>query len=298
MKFKKLHTDTREEWLELRKGYLTATEIAAIGSGSEKSFRTLWEQKHGLVKKSFRGNAATEWGNEREPEIVKLVQQRYPSLEHNTDFCVSLDDERIGCTPDMITPDGSFACQIKTVVESRDWLGKKKPIGYRRQAEWELLTLGLDSYIFAVETYRETPLGFEPTGFRVEEYESDPKLRAQCLEVAEKFWAYSPEDYETTDDEFIKVLTREYVLENRAISDLNKELGEHKKVRDELAQQLLAHTGTNPRSLRVGDFLLSVTLGKQSERFDRKGFEADHPELAKKYTLIGEGKTNIKVGEL
>lgn len=294
MGFRLLENHGTDEWLEQRKHYLTATDMAKIRSGSEKAFRTLWNEKHS--ESSFRGNKYTEWGHGREPIIAEWVRTQLPGMRHNTSLAVSEEHPKFACTPDMLSEDGATV-QIKTIMEKNDWKPGRVKSDYAAQHEWELIVLGKDEGMFAVETYRETATGFEPCEMRLEPYKSNPKLRKKLLDIAERFLSYEPSEIEEYAGdaglEFIVDLAKDKTGE---IAELEKRLRELKAERDGYFDLIVAELGESPKRVRFENALVEVTRSKPSERFDRKAFKADYPELEEKYTITGTSKIGVNIG--
>lgn len=294
MGFRLLENHGTDEWLEQRKHYITATDMAKIRSGSDKAFRTLWNEKRS--ESSFRGNKYTEWGHEREPIIAEWVRTQLPEMRHNTSLVVSDEHPKFACTPDMLSEAGATV-QIKTIMEKNDWKPGRVKSDYAAQREWELIVLGKDEGMFAVETYRETATGFEPRELRLEPYKSNPKLRKKLLDIAERFLSYEPSEIEEYAGdaglEFIVALAKDKTSE---IADLEKRLRELKAERDGYFDLIVAELGESPRQVRFENAIVEVTRSKPSERFDRKAFKADYPELEEKYTITGTSKIGVKIG--
>lgn len=291
--FEILHSDSKDEWLKQRTRFVTATDAAAIRTGSDKAIASLWDKKHRGTE--FRGNKYTEWGNEREPVIAAWVSKQFPEYAHNTDLCVNTAFPRYACTPDMLSSSGKTV-QIKTVLEKNDWNGGKLKPEYAAQREWELIVTGHDSGLFAVEPYRETAHGFEPLGMRLEMYESNQRLRKKLIDAAEKYLAYSPPDVKvfSGDDglQFVAALAASTANEIREVS---ARLNELKAEKERYDSQLLDALGKSNQRVRFDAGVVEITAGVPSRRFDRASFKADYPELDDKYTVVGESKFKVSV---
>lgn len=294
MTFTVLASHSREEWLEQRKGYLTATDIASIRTGSEKSFRELWEKKH--KGETFRGNRYTEWGNEREPHICSHVRSvlGYSDLLPNDQLYVK-DGTKHAATPDMVSKDGDFSCQIKTVGPSRYWDDiAHLPQDYRAQVEWEMYVLGIEECLFVWEQRLDGEDGFIVGETKHGLVKSDPKLRAKLIEIAERFEAYEPAEIEEGDDDFT---VRALIQELTAVMDRRREVAEQdKQLKERLAEiqsKLLAELGDEQRRIGYPEGVLEVNAGRISKRFDRKSFAAEYPELESKFIVESVGKPTV-----
>lgn len=301
MSFTILNSSSREEWLEQRKGFITATDIASIRTGSEKAFRELWEKKH--KGDSFRGNRFTEWGNEREPEIAKWVQgiKACADLEPNDQLYVK-DGTKHACTPDMVGEDENdnlLSCQIKTVGKSRYFEDcAHMPAEYKAQVEWEMYVLGIDECAVCWEERVDVGDGFEPGERQIEFVQSDPKLRAKLIEIAEKFEAYEPDEIEEGEDSFmIRALIQELrqaIEARRSLTEQDKQI---KADIERIQGELLAELGEDPRRISYPEGMLEVEAGRVSSRFDRKAFAAEYPDLEEKFIVQSVGKPSVSLKE-
>ena len=294
MSFTILNSSSREEWLEQRKGYLTATDIASIRTGSEKSFRELWEKKH--KGDSFRGNRFTEWGNEREPHTGAHVQAVLGKSEllPNDQLYVK-DGTKHAATPDMVSKDGSFSCQIKTVGLSRDWGNiAHLPQDYRAQVEWEMYVLGIDECLFVWEQRLDGEDGFIVGETKHGLVKSDPKLRAKLLQIAADFEEYEPAEVEDGGDDFtVRALIQELtdvMARRREIADQDKQL---KEKLETVQKSLLAELGDEPKRIGYPEGVLEVNAGRVASRFDRKAFAAEYPDLESKFVVESVGKPTV-----
>lgn len=294
MSFTILNSSSREEWLEQRKGYLTATDIASIRTGSEKSFRELWEKKH--KGDSFRGNRFTEWGNEREPHIAAHVQLVLGKMDlRPNDQLYVKDGTKHAATPDMVSEDGGFSCQIKTVGLSRDWDDiAHLPQDYRAQVEWEMYILGIDECLFVWEQRLDGEDGFIVGETKHGLVKSDPKLRAKLLQIAADFEEYEPAEVEDGCDDFmVRALIQELtdvMAQRREIADQDKQLKERLEA---VQSELLAELGDEPRRIGYPEGVLEVNAGRVSQRFDRKAFAAEHPDLESRFIVESVGKPTV-----
>lgn len=301
MSYSILNSDSREEWLEQRKGYITATDIASIRTGSEKAFRELWEKKHN--GDPFRGNRFTEWGNIREPEIAEWVKgiKECSSLEPNDQLYVK-DGTKHAATPDMVGPgsDGkTLSCQIKTVGESRYFDDcAHMPAEYKAQVEWEMYVLGIDECAVCWEVRIDTGAGFAPGDRQIDFMKSDPKLRAKLIEIAERFEQYKPDEVEQGEDSFtVRALIQEL---REAISNRRVLMDQEKAIKSEIERiqgDLFAELGEDPRRISYPEGVLEVEAGRVSNRFDRKAFAAEYPDLEEKFIVQSVGRPSISFKE-
>lgn len=299
MTFTVLNSSTREEWLEQRKGYITATDIASIRTGSEKAFRELWDKKH--KGEAFRGNRFTEWGHERESHIAAHVRAVLGRSDLNSnDQLYVKDGTKHAATPDMVTEDGDGSCQIKTVGVKQDWGDiAHLPLDYKAQVEWEMYVLGIEECLFVWELRTEVEGEFAPGEIKHGVVKSDPKLRARLLKIAADFEAYEPDEIQQGEDDFmVRALIQELVavMERRsAVMAEEKLLKERvEKIQADLLQEL----GEDPRRIGYPEGVLEVNAGRVSNRFDRKAFAAEYPDIESKFVVESVGKPTISFKEV
>lgn len=146
----------RVAWLRARSRGVTATDVAKLSS--EKAMLSVAREK--LLGTSFTGNAFTDHGRAREPEIARWVRSVYgivPSLDL---FHAERNPLHLA-TPDGIREvgDGLELCEIKTT--SRQW--RSIPRGYLRQVWWQQYVLGAERTLVVWEQHRDfVPIDTEP----------------------------------------------------------------------------------------------------------------------------------------
>ncbi|MBO1900475.1 YqaJ viral recombinase family protein [Leucobacter weissii] len=144
----------RVAWLRARSRGITATDVAKLTS--PRSIDTAaWQKLHGT---GFGGNAYTEHGKAREPEIAAWVLR-----EHRIDPSRALfhaeHDIRHLATPDGLAEraDGSIElAEIKTT--NKEW--RTIPRHYLRQVWWQQYVLGAERTLVVWERHED----FVPVG--------------------------------------------------------------------------------------------------------------------------------------
>lgn len=125
----------RESWLRYRRTGITATDAARLATTA--SVRAVVNDK--LYGGSFQGNAYTEFGRQREPEIAAWVRR-----EHGIEPCGLLlhaaENARHLATPDgLVHRDGEVVlAEIKTT--NKPW--SRIPRNYLRQVWWQQYVTG------------------------------------------------------------------------------------------------------------------------------------------------------------
>lgn len=304
-----LENDGFDDWLEQRKGWVTATDLAKISNGTEAQFHRLWlEKRHGS---KFGGNRYTAWGKEREPVIAACVDAWVQSdrniiLERNDRLCV-VDDLGLAATPDMME---AGTDKPVAIGELKTWKGewesweaffRAKP-EYALQVQAQLIVTGADVCVFAVETYREDSAGMIPGEIHYTYIEPDLIAQENIKELVRRFLEYTPE-LDMTEDDFGLLAAADRIADiDSEKADLQaqiKQLSDQKAALDseraELASGFLEKYGESPREIDAGSFVVTVKPGRKTSRFDRAGFKADYPELEQKYTVDNYGAATVAV---
>lgn len=180
--FSRLVTDGRDrvEWMRARARGITATDVAKLSS--PKSIDSAaWSKLNGS---GFGGNAFTDHGRAREPEIAAWVLAEYAIAPSSALFHAA-EERRHLATPDGIgvRSDGTLELsEIKTT--NKAW--KSIPKQYLRQVWWQQYVLGADRTLVVWEEHRDfVPVG-EP---RVQWVDRDENEIAQLVWMANQLIA-------------------------------------------------------------------------------------------------------------
>jgi len=150
------HSHDRVAWLRARSKGVTATDVARL-SGPKGLQSVALEKIHGS---SFGGNAFTDHGNTREPEIARWVRANH-GIEPSAALFHARGDKRHLATPDgLATIDGNLVlAEIKTT--SSGW--KTVPRSYMRQIWWQQYVLGAERTLIVWEQHVDfVPISSEP----------------------------------------------------------------------------------------------------------------------------------------
>ena len=139
----------RVAWLRERSRGVTATDVARLTG--EKAVRAVVHDK--LLGSSFSGNAYTQHGREREPEIGRWVARQHPGMRGNSALFHADGQRTHLATPDGIRErDGIVElCEIKTTRSA--W--KSIPRHYLRQVWWQQYVLGAERTLVVWEQHHD-----------------------------------------------------------------------------------------------------------------------------------------------
>lgn len=170
----------RQEWLRARSRGITATDVAKLST--PRSIETAAHAK--LHGSRFSGNAFTEHGKAREPEIAAWVLREYGISASAALFHAEFDRRHLA-TPDGIGQrNGTLElAEIKTT--NKHW--RSIPRHYLRQVWWQQHVLGAERTLVVWEQHENfVPVG-EPQCRWVDRDESEiehlVKLADQLISV-------------------------------------------------------------------------------------------------------------------
>ena len=294
MSVTKIKTESREQWLEARRKYVTATEVAQLARRGQDYWDELREIKAGdRTAPDISGLPAIRHGREREALIVPYVQSLEKGMVPNDDLYVRND--RYAATPDLVG-DGIVG-EIKTIKDTR--LAKLQsakgwPTGqYYDQVQWQLFVTGAIACIFAWEPYEDWDGELVPREDMREHitiHRDDLRIN-QLQEVADAF----------LDGRGVDIPTEVQVLLSQ-LRDVRKEkehiaqpiLDREKQLLDEIKQL----AGGKAASWDSGDIRVSVSAPGESKRFDKKKLFADNPSLVEAdYVTVARTAPRVRVTE-
>jgi hypothetical protein len=149
-------SENRVAWLRARSRGVTATDVARLSS--EKAVQAVaFDKLHGT---GFYGNAYTDHGRAREPEIARWVHQQH-GIAPSTTLFHALGEPLHMATPDgvSITGDAVVLSEIKTTANA--W--RTIPRSYLRQIWWQQYVLGADRTLLVWEQHTDfVPVAGDP----------------------------------------------------------------------------------------------------------------------------------------
>lgn len=147
----------RVAWLRARSRGITATDVARL-SGARSVQAVALEKIHGS---GFGGNAYTDHGRAREPEIARWVRGRFDISPSDALFHAADRTQHLA-TPDGVghSADGALLlAEIKTTKSG--W--KSIPRSYLRQVWWQQYVLGAERTLLVWEQHDDfVPVNPEP----------------------------------------------------------------------------------------------------------------------------------------
>jgi YqaJ-like viral recombinase domain len=147
----------RVAWLRARSRGITATDVARL-SGAASIRAVALDKVHGS---GFGGNAYTDHGRAREPEIARWVEARYGIVASDALFHAAGQTEHLA-TPDGLAVAASGALELAEIKTTKSaW--RSIPRSYLRQVWWQQYVLGAERTLLVWEQHDNfVPMHAEP----------------------------------------------------------------------------------------------------------------------------------------
>ncbi|MGL4339106.1 MAG: YqaJ viral recombinase family protein [Rhodoglobus sp.] len=135
---------------------VTATDVARLSS--ERALQSVLRDKR--EGSGFGGNAYTDHGRAREPEIARWVQDRH-GIEPSSRLFHAPGQARHLATPDGVAVHGSDLVLAEIKTTSHAW--RSIPRSYLRQMWWQQYVLGAERTLIVWEQHDDfVPVNAEP----------------------------------------------------------------------------------------------------------------------------------------
>lgn len=282
----RIKRESEAQWLEARKKYVTATEVAQLARRGEAYWRELREIKSGAREaKDLSHIPAIQHGREREPLIVPYVQSLEADMVHNEDLVVRLG--RYAATPDLIG-DGIVG-EIKTVKDTRlaklkassDWPTSQ----YYDQVQWQLFVTGAIACVFAwepVEDWDGTLVPREDQRDHITIHRDEERIK-QLRAVADRFLdgestPVAPEPPEAVQ-RLLSELEEVRREKERVVAPI---LEDEKRILDELKEL----ADGKAAAWSHGNLRVTVATESKVRRLDRKKLFEENPQLSESDYMV------------
>jgi hypothetical protein len=152
-----VHSTDRVAWLKARASGITATDVSKLSTPRSVEY-TAWEKLHGT---GFGGNAYTDHGRAREPEIAAWVLREH-GIEPSTGLYHAQHNHRHLATPDGIAVRNSGVLELAEIKTTKNpW--RCIPRNYLRQVWWQQYVLGAERTLLVWELHENfVPVHIEP----------------------------------------------------------------------------------------------------------------------------------------
>ena len=328
--FKELNLEqSSQEWLEVRKRHITATEVAHIMSGQDSIFSVVQSKRGVGIQKDISNYPPVKEGKLKEPKIRGLIEQKFPQLLSDDELflpqpcCESLDEPYFMASLDGYSKKADLIVEIKNVFSRYDknWdellqKGLNAPIpkkyGYYYQVQWQLMVTKAKA---AMIVFHHSNDATEVSTENIRIFPIKPNLKVQeelkkiALKVKEIMLNNLPVEPEQGD----KVQVTEQTLPSevsqlidayRNTENTYKELSanldvlkkERQKVVNRLGQLLLTD---NQTSVFTDDWMVTRSMRKGTVNWDgmiRDGVITE--EILEKYRSSGSPYTRLTLKEV
>ena len=144
----------RMAWMRARARGITATDVAKLST--PRSIEAAAQEK--LFGSRFTGNAYTEHGKAREPEIAAWVLREYGIAPSQALFHSEWDRRHLA-TPDGLTERDTGSLELAEIkTTNKEW--RSIPRNYLRQIWWQQYVLGAERTLMVWERHEN----FVPVG--------------------------------------------------------------------------------------------------------------------------------------
>lgn len=154
--YRRVVTDgtNRVEWLKARSRGITATDAAKLSTPKSVE-QVAWNKLYGS---GFSGNAYTEHGKRREPEIAAWVLSEFEITSSQALYHAQFDRRHLA-TPDGIGERENGVIELAEIkTTNKPW--RSIPKHYLRQIWWQQYVLGAERTLMVWEEHRD----FVPVG--------------------------------------------------------------------------------------------------------------------------------------
>lgn len=161
------HAEDRVAWTRARSRGVTATDAAKLTSAT--AVHAVARDK--LLGSGFTGNAYTEHGRAREPEIARWVRAVHGIPPSTALFHADRHPLHLA-TPDGVAVQGGTVVTAEIKTTGRPW--RSIPRAYLRQVWWQQHVLGAERTLVVWEQHEDfVPIGGEPRWQWVERDENE-----------------------------------------------------------------------------------------------------------------------------
>lgn len=273
-----LEHDTRQEWLALRREYLTATDVARLYT-SATEWSKVRAEKDGTAP-DVRVSPEMQWGIDREPALVAFARSVDRTVVANDRVHVS-DEGPWAATPDGVGDMMVVECKTGSVAGL-----ERARRRHMAQVQWQMWVCGADFCLFVTEVRDTDGDGLFVPGRRDYEWvDRDDDVIAELLDVAERFLAG---DDVTEIDVLIDQVVQVRAEEEKARA---RRTEAEDALRELIGDRDFTHEGPFGR--------VSLTLPKPRESLDVKRLRAERPDVASEYTTVTDAsKRTLRVSEV
>ena len=300
------------EWLQWRRGGVTATDAAAInGTSKWKTRLDVWKDKTDTNTPEQNSSSAMEWGYRIEPLLrEKFAEVFETKVEPSELFQNDEHPWMLASLDGRAFVDGNEAIvECKTSHSREEWFDEEDnesiPAGYQTQALWQMMVTGINTVYFSVL------VSGSEWFYRVFIYDEDraKELLEQCLEL----WGHvcnkttpEPQNGPLSENDAKTYAAIAADSKQTEIADADVTLvDEYKKWKEKLdtateklndVKARIAHALEGKVCLmHEGRKFASIVTRKGSETIDKEKFKKLDPSLYSSCVKIGKPSSYVKI---
>ena len=301
---------SNDDWLKIRTKSIGGSDCGAIlGMNKYESPLSLYNKKLGIIEQEdISEKLPVVFGNWNEDLVAKLFEKETGKKVRNHNYMMYHPEyDFISANVDkvLISENAILECKTASEFKRKEWIDGNVPGSYMAQCYHYMLVTGAERVYIAVL--------FGNSGFQWEVVERDEEIIQNILEKEIEFWeehiqkgvppkADGSEASEQALNNMWKDTKPESVSFGETQGDLLKQWNAIRKQRKqlddderEIKNKLREYMGENEQGENEN---FKVTWKPQKRNtFDKKQFEKDNPELAKKYIKQSESRV-FKISEM
>lgn len=301
---------SNEDWLKIRTKSIGGSDCGAIlGMNKYESPLSLYNKKLGIIEQEdISENLPVVFGNWNEDLVAKLFEKETGKKVRNHNYMMYHKDYPfISANVDkvLVSENAILECKTASEFKKKDWIDGNVPGSYMAQCYHYMLVTGAERVYIAVL--------FGNSTFQWEVVERDEEVIQSILETEINFWnnhvekRIPPEtDGSEASENALNQMWKQTKPQSVELDDQRAELLRQWSVikqqrtqldKDERAikNKLREYMGENEQG-ETENFKVTWKPQK-SNRFDKKRFEKENPELAKQYMNTSESRV-LRISEI
>lgn len=262
----------------------------------------LAQEKLGQIERKQIDPALSEWGHRMQPVILRAVEDRIGQRVRET------DEPRVHKTENWLRARTDGVTSNGIIVEAKNYAGERAS-KYPTENEpeelplYDLVQVAVELACFDAEVAFFAVL-FGGRDFRCYRIDRDPSFEKTVLEKLAAFWghvqrgqlppAQSAVDtallYPRHQEGLIRTATPDLAVAARRLGELKSESKSLDAEIEKLENQIKVHMGAaGVLSTATGETIATWKASADSQAFDSKRFQKDHPEMFDRYQVIRPG---------
>jgi len=179
---------TREEWLQARQRYVTATQVASLLGVNKFMTGEQLRQQFDMPDEIDQNSPYLLAGHKWEPEILSSAAKLLNVEISAQQSFYTLEDHSLAATPDAITSDERIIEAKATNYNNHKYWEESPPLNYLAQVHTQLLTTGAKEAFIAGMFFMDWPEEPKPIMMTVYKITKNEEVEKKILDSVERFW--------------------------------------------------------------------------------------------------------------